>query len=37
MDTFQSIIYKLIAIDLNKQIKLGNPDLKQINFIGKHE
>ena len=29
--------YKLIAIDLNKQIKLGNPDLKQINFIGKHE
>ena len=29
--------YKLIAIDLNKQIKLGNSDLKQINFIGKHE
>ena len=28
--------YKLIAIDLSKQIKLENPDLKQqINFIGK--
>ena len=28
--------YKLIAIDLCKQIKLENPDLKQeINFIGK--
>ena len=27
--------YKLITIDLNKQIKLENPDLKQqINFIG---
>ena len=30
--------YKLIAIDLSKQIKLKNPDLKQqINFIGKLE
>ena len=28
--------YKLIAIDLSKQIELENPDLKQqINFIGK--
>ena len=27
--------YKLIAIDLSKQIELENPDLKQqINFIG---
>ena len=27
--------YKLITINLNKQIKLENPDLKQqINFIG---
>ena len=30
--------YKLIAIDLSKQIELGNPDLKQqINFIAKLE
>ena len=30
--------YKLIAIDLNKQIELENPELKQkINFIGKLE
>ena len=30
--------YKLIAIDLSKQIKLENSDLKQqINFIGKLE
>ena len=30
--------YKLIAIDLNKQIELENPDLKQqINFIGRLE
>ena len=30
--------YKLIAIDLSKQIKLENPDSRhQINFIGKHE
>ena len=30
--------YKLIAIDLSKQIELENPDLKQqINFIGKLE
>ena len=30
--------YKLIAIDLSKQIKLENPDLKQqINFIGRLE
>ena len=30
--------YKLIAIDLNKQIKLENFDLKkQINFIGRLE
>ena len=30
--------YKLIAIDLSKQIELQNPDLKQqINFIGKRE
>ena len=29
---------KLIAIDLNKQIELENPDLKQqINFIGRLE
>ena len=28
--------YKLVAIDLNKQIKLENPDLKQqINFVGR--
>ena len=28
--------YKLIAIDLRKQIELENPDLKQqINFIGR--
>ena len=30
--------YKLIAIDLRKQIELENPDLKQqINFIGRLE
>ena len=30
--------YKLIAIDLSKQIELGNPDLRQqVNFIGKLE
>ena len=30
--------YKLIAIDLSKQIGLENPDLKQqINFIGRLE
>ena len=30
--------YKLIVIDLSKQIELENPDLKQqINFIGKLE
>ena len=30
--------YKLIAIDLSKQIDLENPDLRQqINFIGKIE
>ena len=30
--------YKLIAIDLSKQIELENPDLKQqINFVGKLE
>ena len=30
--------YKLIAIDLGKQIELENPDLKQqINFIGRFE
>ena len=30
--------YKLIAIDVSKQIELENPDLKQkINFIGKLE
>ena len=30
--------YRLIAIDLSKQIELENPDLKQqINFIGKLE
>ena len=30
--------YKLLATDLNKQIELENPDLKQqINFIGKLE
>ena len=35
MNTFKPL-YKLIAIDLCKQIKLENRDLKQqINFIGK--
>ena len=30
--------YKLIAIDLSKQIELENPDLQQqINFIGRLE
>ena len=30
--------YKLIAIDLSRQIELENPDLKQqINFIGRLE
>ena len=30
--------YKLIAIDLSKQIQVENPDLRQqINFIGKLE
>ena len=29
--------YKLIAIDLSKQIELENTDLKKINFIGKLE
>ena len=30
--------YKLIAVDLSKQIQLENPDLKQqINFISKPE
>ena len=29
--------YKLIVIDLSKQIELENPDLKQINFIGNLE
>ena len=30
--------YKIIAIDLSKQIELENPDLmQQINFIGKLE
>ena len=30
--------YKLIAIDLSKQIELENPDIKQqINFIGRLE
>ena len=30
--------YKLIVIDLRKQIELENPDLKQqINFIGRLE
>ena len=28
---------KLIAIDLNKQIELENPDLKQLNFIRRLE
>ena len=33
-----SKLYKLIAIDLSKQIELKNPDLRQqINFIGKLE
>ena len=27
--------YKLIAIDFSKQVELENPDLKQINFIGR--
>ena len=30
--------HKLISIDMSKQIKLENPDLKQqINFVGKLE
>ena len=29
--------YKLIAIDLSKKIELENPDLKQINFVGRLE
>ena len=29
--------YKLTAIDLSKQMELKNPNLKQINFIGKLE
>ena len=29
--------YKLTAIDLSKQMELKNPNLKQINFIGKRE
>ena len=29
--------YKLIAIDLSKQIELKNKDIKQINFIGNLE
>ena len=29
--------YRLIAIDLGKQIELENPDLKQINFTGRLE
>ena len=33
-----SNLYKLIAIDLSKQIELENPNLQQqINFIGKFE
>ena len=37
-DEYFSNHYKLIAIDLSKQIELKNPDLKkQINFIGKFE
>ena len=33
-----SKLYKLIAIDISKQIELEKPDLKQhINFIGKLE
>ena len=36
MDEYFSKHYKLIAIDLCKQIELENPDLKQeINFIGR--
>ena len=36
MDEYFSKYYKLIAIDLSKQIELENPDLKQeINFIGR--
>ena len=27
--------YKLIAIDLSKQIELENPDSKQINIVGR--
>ena len=35
---YSSKHYKLFAIDLNKQIELENPDLRQpINFIGKRE
>ena len=29
--------YKLTATDLSKQMELKNPNLKQINFIGKLE
>ena len=34
-DEYFSKHYKLIAIDLSRQIELENPDLKQINFVGK--
>ena len=38
MDYELSNHYKLIVIDLSKQIELENPDLKQkINFTGKLE
>ena len=38
MKKYSSKHYKLIAIDLSKQIELENPDLRQqINFIGKLE
>ena len=38
MDEYFSKHYKLIAIDLSKQIELENPDLKQqINFMTRNE
>ena len=34
---YYSIHYKVVAVNLSKQIELENPDLKQINFIGRLE
>ena len=37
LDEYFKDHYRLIAIDLGKQIELENPDLKQINFTGRLE